>query len=64
MPAATFESVYQSANLKRSSSISSQEGQPDECTAKKLKVDIDDVKELVQVRMQITVFMKPLTHSS
>ena len=49
MPAATFESVYQSANLKRSSPVSSQEIQPDGSPAKKLRVDIDDVKELVQV---------------
>lgn len=50
MPAATFESVYQSANLKRDSS-SRPHGSPlDGSTPKKPKVDIDDVKDFVQAQ--------------
>lgn len=48
MPAATFESVYQSVNLKRDTS-SRPQGSPDGSTPKKPKVELEDVKELVQV---------------
>lgn len=49
MPAATFESVYQSANLKRDTSSRPHGSQFDGSTPKKPKVDIDEVKDFVQV---------------
>ncbi|XP_034240843.1 uncharacterized protein LOC117645056 [Thrips palmi] len=50
MPAATFESVYQSANLKRDTSSRPHGSQVDGSTPKKPKVDIDDVKDFVQAQ--------------
>lgn len=48
MPVATFESVYQSSNLKRDAASRPQTQIFDGCVPKKAKVDIDVVKELVQ----------------
>ncbi|KAK3930800.1 Centrosome-associated zinc finger protein CP190 [Frankliniella fusca] len=50
MPAATFESVFQSPNLKRNPSTRPQANQLDSCTPKKSKVEINEVKELVQAQ--------------
>lgn len=50
VPAATFESVYQSSNLKRDSCTRPQTTQFDGTTPKKAKVDINEVKELSQAQ--------------
>ncbi|XP_026275232.1 centrosome-associated zinc finger protein CP190 [Frankliniella occidentalis] len=50
MPAATFESVFQSSSLKRNPSTRPQANQIESCTPKKMKVEIDEVKEHVQAQ--------------